>query len=86
MVQGPDVDQLERRQPGIRRLRQTNVAGGAGAGAAFLIVATAAFALLWLAGALLLVRVVVGPSLADRVVALDGLLIVVICGLAGFAG
>ena len=43
---------------------------------------TAAFALLWLAGALLLVRVVVGPSLADRVVALDGLLIVVICGLA----
>jgi multicomponent Na+:H+ antiporter subunit F len=35
-----------------------------------------------LAGALLLVRVVVGPSLADRVVALDGLLIVVICGLA----
>jgi multicomponent Na+:H+ antiporter subunit F len=45
-------------------------------------VITAAFALLWLAGALLLVRVVVGPSLADRVVALDGLLIVVICGLA----
>ncbi len=43
---------------------------------------SAAFALLWLAGALLLVRVVVGPSLADRVVALDGLLIVVICGLA----
>lgn len=42
----------------------------------------AAFVLLWLAGALLLVRVVVGPSLADRVVALDGLLIVVICGLA----
>jgi multicomponent Na+:H+ antiporter subunit F len=45
-------------------------------------VISAAFALLWLAGALLLVRVVVGPSLADRVVALDGLLIVVICGLA----
>jgi multicomponent Na+:H+ antiporter subunit F len=45
-------------------------------------VINAAFALLWLAGALLLVRVVVGPSLADRVVALDGLLIVVICGLA----
>lgn len=43
---------------------------------------SAALALLWLAGALLLVRVVVGPSLADRVVALDGLLIVVICGLA----
>jgi multicomponent Na+:H+ antiporter subunit F len=45
-------------------------------------VISAALALLWLAGALLLVRVVVGPSLADRVVALDGLLIVVICGLA----
>jgi multisubunit Na+/H+ antiporter MnhF subunit len=45
-------------------------------------VINAAFVLLWLAGALLLVRVVVGPSLADRVVALDGLLIVVICGLA----
>jgi multicomponent Na+:H+ antiporter subunit F len=48
-------------------------------------VITAAFALLWLASALLLVRVVVGPSLADRVVALDGLLIVVICGLAANA-
>lgn len=43
---------------------------------------TAALALLWLAGALLLVRVVAGPSLADRVVALDGLLVVVVCGLA----
>jgi multicomponent Na+:H+ antiporter subunit F len=42
----------------------------------------AALALLWLAGALLLVRVVAGPSLADRVVALDGVLIVVVCGLA----
>jgi multicomponent Na+:H+ antiporter subunit F len=43
---------------------------------------TAAFALLWMAGALLLIRVVAGPSLADRVVALDGVLVVVICGLA----
>lgn len=43
---------------------------------------TAAFALLWLSGALLLVRVIAGPSLADRVIALDGVLIVVVCGLA----
>jgi multicomponent Na+:H+ antiporter subunit F len=43
---------------------------------------TVAFALLWLAAAALLLRVVIGPSLADRVVALDGVLVVVICGLA----
>lgn len=43
---------------------------------------TAAFVLLWLAAAALLFRVVLGPSLADRVVALDGVLIVVVCGLA----
>ena len=43
---------------------------------------TAALVLLWIAGALMLVRVVLGPSLADRVVALDGLLIVVVSGLA----
>jgi multicomponent Na+:H+ antiporter subunit F len=42
----------------------------------------AAYVLLWLAAAALLYRVVVGPSLADRVVALDGLLVVVVCGLA----
>jgi multicomponent Na+:H+ antiporter subunit F len=43
---------------------------------------TIALVLLWLAAGVLLVRVVIGPSLADRVVALDGVLIVVICGLA----
>jgi multicomponent Na+:H+ antiporter subunit F len=41
-----------------------------------------AYVLLWLAAAALLHRVVVGPSLADRVVALDGLLVVVVSGLA----
>jgi multicomponent Na+:H+ antiporter subunit F len=45
-------------------------------------VTTTAFVLLWLAGGLLVVRLVLGPSLADRVVALDGLLIVVIAGLS----
>jgi multisubunit Na+/H+ antiporter MnhF subunit len=45
-------------------------------------VTTLALLLLWLAAAALLVRVVIGPSLADRVVAIDGLFIVVICGLA----
>lgn len=42
----------------------------------------AALVLLGIAAMLLLVRLVQGPSLADRVVALDGLLIVVISGLA----
>jgi multicomponent Na+:H+ antiporter subunit F len=46
---------------------------------------TVALALLWLAAAMLLVRVVIGPSLADRIVALDSVLIVVICGLAVYA-
>lgn len=38
--------------------------------------------LLSLAGALLLVRLLRGPSVPDRVVALDGLLIVVLNGVA----
>ncbi|HEX6418306.1 MAG TPA: monovalent cation/H+ antiporter complex subunit F [Acidimicrobiales bacterium] len=43
---------------------------------------TAALALLAVAGALFLVRVLVGPSVVDRVIALDALLIVVASGLA----
>lgn len=43
---------------------------------------TAAFVLLALAAAGFLVRLVRGPSLADRVVALDGLLVLVVTGLA----
>lgn len=43
---------------------------------------TAAYVQLWLAAAALVHRVVAGPSLADRVVALDGLLVVVMSGLA----
>ena len=41
----------------------------------------AAFTLLALAGFAFLLRLVVGPSVADRVVALDGLLMVVMCGI-----
>lgn len=40
------------------------------------------FALLALAGVGFLVRLVIGPSLPDRVVALDGLLILVVASLA----
>lgn len=43
---------------------------------------TTALVVLALAGVALVVRVLVGPSLADRVVALDGVLIVVIGALA----
>jgi multicomponent Na+:H+ antiporter subunit F len=42
---------------------------------------TAAFVLLALAGFAFLFRLLVGPSVADRVVALDGLLMVVMCGI-----
>ena len=42
---------------------------------------TAAFILLTLAGFAFLYRLLAGPSVADRVVALDGLLMVVICGI-----
>jgi multicomponent Na+:H+ antiporter subunit F len=45
-------------------------------------VTTLALALLATAGALLVVRIVIGPSVADRVVAVDALLVVVISGLA----
>ncbi len=41
----------------------------------------AAFVLLTLAGFAFLFRLVIGPSVADRVVALDGLLMVVMCGI-----
>jgi len=44
-------------------------------------VITAAFILLTLAGFAFLYRLLIGPSVADRVVALDGLLMVVICGI-----
>jgi len=44
-------------------------------------VITAAFVLLMLAGFAFLYRLLAGPSVADRVVALDGLLMVVICGI-----
>lgn len=43
---------------------------------------TAAFVLLAVAGMLLLVRVLIGPSVVDRVIAVDALLVVVVCGLA----
>lgn len=42
---------------------------------------TAAFVILTLAGFAFLYRLLIGPSVADRVVALDGLLMVVICGI-----
>jgi len=45
-------------------------------------VTTLALALLATAGALLVVRIIIGPSVADRVVAVDALLVVVISGLA----
>jgi multicomponent Na+:H+ antiporter subunit F len=45
-------------------------------------VTTLALALLATAGSLLVVRIVIGPSVADRVVATDALLVVVISGLA----
>ncbi|MEN9802293.1 MAG: Na(+)/H(+) antiporter subunit [Actinomycetota bacterium] len=41
----------------------------------------AAFVLLTLAGFAFLHRLLIGPTVADRVVALDGLLMVVICGI-----
>ncbi len=40
-----------------------------------------AFVLLSLGGALFLLRLFKGPSVADRVIALDGLLMVVTCGI-----
>lgn len=43
---------------------------------------TLALALLAAAAALFVVRIVIGPSVADRVVATDALLVVVISGLA----
>lgn len=43
---------------------------------------TAALALLVLSVALLLVRLLRGPSLADRIVALDAILVVIVSGLA----
>lgn len=45
-------------------------------------VAVVCFAGLTVAGALCLVRLVLGPSVPDRVVALDSLLLVVVAGLA----
>jgi len=42
---------------------------------------TIAFILLTLAGALFMWRLFAGPSVADRVIALDGLLMVVTCGI-----
>jgi multisubunit Na+/H+ antiporter MnhF subunit len=48
-------------------------------------VTEATFAILALAAALFLVRLVVGPSLADRIVALNGLVIVGMGGIATHA-
>ncbi len=45
-------------------------------------VTTIAFAGVALSGLLCLVRLVRGPSLADRIVALDALLIVIVSGIA----
>lgn len=42
---------------------------------------TVAFVILSVAAALFLVRLLMGPSVPDRVFALDGLLIVVVCGI-----
>jgi multicomponent Na+:H+ antiporter subunit F len=42
---------------------------------------TVAFVILSVAAALFLVRLLLGPSVPDRVFALDGLLIVVMCGI-----
>jgi multicomponent Na+:H+ antiporter subunit F len=44
-------------------------------------VTTVAFVILSVAAALFLARLLMGPSVPDRVVALDGLLIVIICGI-----
>lgn len=41
-----------------------------------------AYGLLLLAGALFLVRILIGPSLADRVIALDGLLVTGVSAIA----
>jgi multicomponent Na+:H+ antiporter subunit F len=43
---------------------------------------TAAFVLLVVSTVLLIVRLIRGPSVADRVVALDAILVVVVSGLA----
>lgn len=43
---------------------------------------TAALAILALAGMTLLIRLLKGPSVADRVIAVDGILIVVISAIA----
>lgn len=43
---------------------------------------TVAFVLLGLAGSGFLYRVLAGPSVADRIVALDGLLLIVVSALA----
>jgi multicomponent Na+:H+ antiporter subunit F len=45
-------------------------------------VTTVALVLLAVAAVVLVVRILVGPSVADRVVAIDALLVVVISGLA----
>lgn len=42
---------------------------------------TVAYVILALAAALFLVRLLIGPTVPDRVVALDGLLITVMCGV-----
>ncbi|MGH9183319.1 MAG: monovalent cation/H+ antiporter complex subunit F [Acidimicrobiales bacterium] len=47
-----------------------------------ILVTDAAFGGLAVAGALSLIRLLRGPSLADRIVALDSLLVVIVCGLA----
>lgn len=41
----------------------------------------AAMVLLGLAGVLLVVRLIMGPTVADRVVAADGLLVTAMCGV-----
>lgn len=41
----------------------------------------AAMVLVGLAGALLVVRLIIGPTVADRVVAADGLLVTAMCGV-----
>lgn len=43
---------------------------------------TAAFVLLALAALGFLLRLVIGPSIADRIIALDGLLLIVVSALA----
>jgi multisubunit Na+/H+ antiporter MnhF subunit len=48
-------------------------------------VIVASFFILALAGALFLVRMLIGPTLADRVNALNGLLVVGICAIAASA-